>query len=263
MDLELNTAAQQLVDMANSGSSAPKRGRKRKEETAGASDVPKGGVAKGGGSAVSANSADQKTKKTKNPTDTDGGAVDADQKTKKTKKRAKKATDGGAVDADQNPKAKKRAKKATGGGGDGSGDVAAQNPKGATEEKATASAPKKPRRKRAKKEDDGTPKKPRKLCSYMLFVKTVRAEVVAKNPTLKVTEIGKKLGEMWNALSDAEKKAFKQADDVLPVGVGTNSDVVSGDVGGSAVSGDVGGSAVSGDVGGSAVSGDVGVIPSQ
>ena len=205
MDLELNTAAQQLVDMANSGSSAPKRGRKRKDETAGASDVPKGGVAKGGGSAVS-------------------GAVDADQKTKKTKKRAKKAT----------------------GGGDGSGDVAAQNPKGATEEKATASAPKNPRKRRAKKEDDGTPKKPRKLCSYMLFVKTVRAEVVAKNPTLKVTEIGKKLGEMWNALSDAEKKAFKQADDVLPVGVGvgTNSDVVSG-------------------VGGSAVSGGVGVIPSQ
>ena len=258
MDLELNTAAQQLVDMANSGSSAPKRGRKRKEETAGASDVPKGGVAKGGGSAVSANSADQKTKKTKKPAVTVtvtavSGAVDADQKTKETKKRAKKATDGGAVDADQKPKAKKRAKKATG-GGDGSGDVAAQNPKGATEEKATASAPKKPRKRRAKKEDDGTPKKPRKLCSYMLFVKTVRAEVVAKNPTLKVTEIGKKLGEMWNALSDAEKKAFKQADDVLPVGVGTNSDVVSGDVGGSAVSGDVGGSAVSG---------DVGVIPSQ
>ena len=228
MDLELNTAAQQLVDMANSGSSAPKRGRKRKEETAGASDVPKGGVAKGGGSAVSANSADQKTKKTKKPAVTVtvtavSGAVDADQKTKETKKRAKKATDGGAVDADQKPKAKKRAKKATG-GGDGRGDVAAQNPKGATEETATASAP----------------KKPRKLCSYMLFVKTVRAEVVAKNPTLKVTEIGKKLGEMWNALSDAEKKAFKQADDVLPVGVGTNSDVVSGDVGGSAVSGDVG-----------------------
>lgn len=70
---------------------------------------------------------------------------------------------------------------------------------------------------------DGTPKKPKPLCSYMLFVKTVRPRVAAENPTLKCTELGKKMGEMWRALSEEEKKAYKAADP-QPAAVAAQSD---------------------------------------
>lgn len=73
--------------------------------------------------------------------------------------------------------------------------------------------PKKRSRKTGSKTNaDGSSKKPRALCSYMLFVKSVRAKVAEENPSLKTTEIGKKLGEMWRGLSDDEKKAFKASD---------------------------------------------------
>lgn len=49
----------------------------------------------------------------------------------------------------------------------------------------------------------------RKLNSYMKFVKAKRAEVVKKFPNAKVTEIAKKMGEMWRALTDAEKAKYK------------------------------------------------------
>jgi hypothetical protein len=45
--------------------------------------------------------------------------------------------------------------------------------------------------------------------SYFAFVKEKRPEVVAKYPNLKVTEISKKLGEMWKSVSPAEKEAYK------------------------------------------------------
>jgi len=42
----------------------------------------------------------------------------------------------------------------------------------------------------------------------MTFVKATRSSVVKEHPKLKVTEISKKLGAMWRAMSDAEKKQF-------------------------------------------------------
>jgi hypothetical protein len=40
-------------------------------------------------------------------------------------------------------------------------------------------------------------------------MKEKRPEVVAKYPNLKVTEIAKKIGELWKNLSDAEKQVYK------------------------------------------------------
>jgi len=41
-----------------------------------------------------------------------------------------------------------------------------------------------------------------------LYAKDVRAEVVAVFPTLKVTEIGSKIGEKWRGLSEGEKAKY-------------------------------------------------------
>ena len=45
--------------------------------------------------------------------------------------------------------------------------------------------------------------------AYMEFVKAKRSEVVAAHPGWGIAEIGKKLGEMWRGLSEAEKSNFK------------------------------------------------------
>ena len=50
----------------------------------------------------------------------------------------------------------------------------------------------------------------RALSSYMFFVKDKRAEIAAQNPTLKVTEIGKKLGEAWRALTPGDKVKYEK-----------------------------------------------------
>lgn len=252
MNIELNTADQQLVDLANSAA-APKRGRKRKD--AGTSDAPK----KEGNVAPTGDNVEKKTKKVEKTDGDDvekkdkdtvavGSGDDAEKKPKKTKKTKK-------TDEDDVEKKPKKSKKTTGDDAkdkdkandtvavdSGDAEKKTKKTKKTKKEKDTVAVDsgddaekkvKKPRKKRAKKEDDGTPKKPRKLCSYMLFVKSVRAKVVADNPTLKVTEVGKKLGEMWNALSDADKQAFKQADDV-GCGVVAAADVSSGNVNGNA-----------------------------
>jgi uncharacterized protein (DUF736 family) len=44
----------------------------------------------------------------------------------------------------------------------------------------------------------------------MFFVKDKRAEIAAKNPTLKVTEIGSKLGEAWRALTPSDKVKYEK-----------------------------------------------------
>ena len=44
----------------------------------------------------------------------------------------------------------------------------------------------------------------------MLFVKENRAQVKEDNPDITFGQIGKKLGEMWRALSDEEKEEWKQ-----------------------------------------------------
>jgi hypothetical protein len=43
----------------------------------------------------------------------------------------------------------------------------------------------------------------------MLFSKEHRAQVKEDNPEITFGGVGKKLGEMWRALSDDEKQAYK------------------------------------------------------
>lgn len=50
-------------------------------------------------------------------------------------------------------------------------------------------------------------KKP--LTGFMLFSKEHRAKIKEDNPEISFGGVGKKLGEMWRALSDKEKQAFK------------------------------------------------------
>ncbi|XP_072038174.1 transcription factor A, mitochondrial-like [Amphiura filiformis] len=52
------------------------------------------------------------------------------------------------------------------------------------------------------------PKKPSSV--YFLFIADVRPEVQAENPDAKMSEIGKKVGELWRKLSDNEKKVYKE-----------------------------------------------------
>ena len=59
------------------------------------------------------------------------------------------------------------------------------------------------KRKKAKKD----PNKPKRgMSSFMYFANEKRSEVRDKFPGLKVTEIGKKLSEMWKELPEEEKK---------------------------------------------------------
>lgn len=53
-----------------------------------------------------------------------------------------------------------------------------------------------------------TDKPKRKPNAYMNFVKKIRPEVVKDNPDMGFTDIGKKMGEMWRALTDDEKKKY-------------------------------------------------------
>lgn len=47
----------------------------------------------------------------------------------------------------------------------------------------------------------------RKLSGYMKFANKMRPQLMKDNPGMKVPQMGKKLGEMWGKLSDAEKKS--------------------------------------------------------
>ena len=49
----------------------------------------------------------------------------------------------------------------------------------------------------------------RALTGFMLFSKENRAKVKEQNPDITFGGLGKKLGEMWRALSEKEKAAFK------------------------------------------------------
>ena len=46
-----------------------------------------------------------------------------------------------------------------------------------------------------------------KLSGYMKFANKMRPQLMKDNPGMKVPQMGKKLGEMWGKLSDAEKKS--------------------------------------------------------
>jgi len=52
--------------------------------------------------------------------------------------------------------------------------------------------------------------KTRKLSPYMKFAQEVRPNLVKENPELKsdIPGIGRKIGEMWRALSDSEKAKY-------------------------------------------------------
>ncbi|XP_059621601.1 FACT complex subunit Ssrp1 [Phlebotomus argentipes] len=76
-------------------------------------------------------------------------------------------------------------------------------------EKKSSSSSSKPRKK--KERDDGKPKRP--TTAYMLWLNDNREKIKKENPGIKVTEIAKKGGEMWNALKDKsvwEEKANKE-----------------------------------------------------
>jgi len=65
-------------------------------------------------------------------------------------------------------------------------------------------------------EDAQPPKKA--LNSWMLFSNDKRAGVMKANPDFGISDIGKKLGEMWTAASAADKKAYaKKWDDAKKV----------------------------------------------
>ena len=50
--------------------------------------------------------------------------------------------------------------------------------------------------------------KRKRLSAFGLFMRKTRPQIVASNPHLSVLEYGRKLGEAWRALSEAQKKAF-------------------------------------------------------
>jgi hypothetical protein len=182
MDVSVNATSEVVA--------APKkRGRKPKTEGAvtGTVAAPKKGVKKGPTDSkkkdVEESSEDKPKKKAKKETSEKKDEEEDVKDTKEKKPRAKKekSTKEDVKDGDAKEDAK-------------NGD----------------SKPKKRARKTGSKTNaDGSPKKPRPLSSYMFFFKTIRAKVASENPSLKTTEIGRKLGEMWRALSEDEKKAFK------------------------------------------------------
>eukprot|EP00624_Nannochloropsis_granulata_P005174 evm.model.NODE_36432_length_17199_cov_28.734461.7 len=62
------------------------------------------------------------------------------------------------------------------------------------------------RKKRAKK-DPNAPKK--SLSGYMLFTQASREQLKVEQPSLKVTEVSKVMGERWRGMSAEEKKPFE------------------------------------------------------
>jgi hypothetical protein len=58
------------------------------------------------------------------------------------------------------------------------------------------------------KKDLNAPKRPRS--SYMIFCADVRDKVASENPTLKLTELSKKLGERWASTTEEVKAEFQK-----------------------------------------------------
>jgi hypothetical protein len=53
------------------------------------------------------------------------------------------------------------------------------------------------------------PNAPKGACGpYMWFCKEMRDDIKTENPDWAVTQIGKRLGEMWKATSEDDKKKF-------------------------------------------------------
>ena len=62
--------------------------------------------------------------------------------------------------------------------------------------------------KKEKKEKKDKPKRP--LNAYMVFAMEVRESVKKNNPTASITDIAKKIGALWRAMSDSEKAKYKK-----------------------------------------------------
>jgi structure-specific recognition protein 1 len=72
------------------------------------------------------------------------------------------------------------------------------------EKKAKKSKPQKEKKKSSKKDSD--PNKPKKpMTAYFLWAQENRDRVKEKYPDLKITDVAKKLGEMWKEVSDKSK----------------------------------------------------------
>ena len=48
----------------------------------------------------------------------------------------------------------------------------------------------------------------KKLSGFMKFSKQERPNIMKENPGIEFTQVGKKLGAKWRALSDAQKKSY-------------------------------------------------------
>jgi len=62
------------------------------------------------------------------------------------------------------------------------------------------------KKRKKKKKDPNKPK--RSMSSFMFFANEKRNQVREENPSLKITEIGKKLSELWKEISPEEKQRF-------------------------------------------------------
>ncbi|KAK1797061.1 hypothetical protein P4O66_008457 [Electrophorus voltai] len=60
--------------------------------------------------------------------------------------------------------------------------------------------------KRGKKKDPNAPKRP--LSGFFIFCSEHRPKIKAQYPNLGIGEVAKKLGEMWNSLTDANKQPY-------------------------------------------------------
>ena len=65
-----------------------------------------------------------------------------------------------------------------------------------------------PNKEEKKVKDPAAPKKAHS--SYIIYANEHRAKVMEENPGKKIGEIGKILGDMWNGLSEKEKKKYKK-----------------------------------------------------
>lgn len=61
-------------------------------------------------------------------------------------------------------------------------------------------------KKRKAKKDPNAPKKP--CGAYMFFCKETRESVKEEHPDWSVTQIGKRLGELWKLVDEDDKKKF-------------------------------------------------------
>lgn len=57
-----------------------------------------------------------------------------------------------------------------------------------------------------KRKDPALPKKP--LSGYLFFCKDNREKLKKKNPDLKMTDLSKKLGQLWSKMSEKKKKPY-------------------------------------------------------